>query len=313
MLETKIAVIKWNQEFNDFFDIDINAISLTEFGDEVDLKKFTLVIDPASISLVNEEEDAISSVDDDSDDAPITSGDDQDTGAYNEYITHFFIRTPEGDEITFESETQDPLYLSQDLNNIIRKKATPEGDMVNIPLSAVQDTILFYIKINNNEISKTMNDIIGTINKAEVTESLTKDQVLQNLIDLIVDGGLTIDSVHLETILSNQIVSPTDILHKPNWNSPNVQYKMITLNKALTNNPSVIISLLYKDLNRVLYNPLTFTKNAPSFFDLFFHEQPQNYMDDSLLTDDIPIRMPEKKIRMIKHISKEENSEGNNK
>ena len=313
LLETKIAVIKWNQEFNDFFDIDINAISLTEFGDEVDLKKFTLVIDPASISLVNEEEDAISSVDDDSDDAPITSGDDEDTGAYNEYITHFFIRTPEGDEITFESETQDPLYLSQDLNNIIRKKATPEGDMVNIPLSAVQDTILFYIKINNNEISKTMNDIIGTINKAEVTESLTKDQVLQNLIDLIVDGGLTIDSVHLETILSNQIVSPTDILHKPNWNSPNVQYKMITLNKALTNNPSVIISLLYKDLNRVLYNPLTFTKNAPSFFDLFFHEQPQNYMDDSLLTDDIPIRMPEKKIRMIKHISKEENSEGNNK
>ena len=313
LLETKIAVIKWNQEFNDFFDIDINAISLTEFGDEVDLKKFTLVIDPASISLVNEEEDAISSVDDDSDDAPITSGDDEDTGAYNEYITHIFIRTPEGDEITFESETQDPLYLSQDLNNIIRKKATPEGDMVNIPLSAVQDTILFYIKINNNEISKTMNDIIGTINKAEVTESLTKDQVLQNLIDLIVDGGLTIDSVHLETILSNQIVSPTDILHKPNWNSPNVQYKMITLNKALTNNPSVIISLLYKDLNRVLYNPLTFTKNAPSFFDLFFHEQPQNYMDDSLLTDDIPIRMPEKKIRMIKHISKEENSEGNNK
>ena len=61
---------------------------------------------------------------------------------------------------------------------------------------------------------------------------------------------------------------------------------MFTLNQALTNNPSIIISMLYKDLHRVLYNPLSFNKNAPSFFDLFFCEQPQVYMSDELLTED---------------------------
>ena len=48
-----------------------------------------------------------------------------------------------------------------------------------------------------------------------------------------------------------------------------------------------MISLLYKDLHKVLYNPLTFTKNAPSFFDLFFCEQPQLYMDESLYVHEV--------------------------
>jgi hypothetical protein len=145
-----------------------------------------------------------------------------------------------------------------------------------------------------------MNDIINVINKSSVTENLTKDQALQSIVDLIIDGNLHIDSVHLEVILSNQIVDPKDILKKPNWNSPNAQYRMFTLNQALTNNPSVIISLLYKDLHRVLYNPLTFRKNAPSFFDLFFNEQPQNYMSNKLLDSNPTIINPEKGIEMVK-------------
>ena len=80
------------------------------------------------------------------------------------------------------------------------------------------------------------------------------------------------------------------------------QYKMLTLNQALTNNPSVIVSLLYKDLGRTLYNPLTFTKNAPSFFDLFFCEDPQNYISDELLADDVDVSNPEKKVLAIKRV-----------
>jgi hypothetical protein len=293
LLETKIQVIKWNPEFDEWFDIDINSIKLTDL-DELNLKKYNLVIDPENIFLVNEETDAIS-FEDENGDTVI-----DDTGVYNEYITYFYIKTPDGNMIKFGSDNQDSLYISQELNNIIRKKAVPDSGLVNIPLSALQDNILFYIKITNNEISKTMNDIINVINKSSVTENLTKDQALQSIVDLIIDGNLHIDSVHLEVILSNQIVDPKDILKKPNWNSPNAQYRMFTLNQALTNNPSVIISLLYKDLHRVLYNPLTFRKNAPSFFDLFFNEQPQNYMSNKLLDSNPTIINPEKGIEMVK-------------
>ena len=116
---------------------------------------------------------------------------------------------------------------------------------------------------------------------------------------------MDVDAVHLETILANQIVDPKDVLKRPNWNDPNVQYKMFTLNQALTNNPSVIVTMLYKDLNRVLYNPLTFTKHAPSFFDMFFMEQPQVYMDSDLLDENPSISEPEKGITMCRIIDKQ--------
>lgn len=301
LLETKIVSIKWNSEFFDYCDLDINAIKLTDL-DELNLKKYSLIIDPEDVTLINDEEDTISYDEDGNEIAT------DDAGVYNEYVTHFFIRTPDKEEIEFCTSGYDPLYISQELNTMIRKKAYASDGMVVIPLSSIQDIILFYIKINNNEISKTMNDIINIINKSSVTESMTKDEALQTLVDLIIDGNLNVDSVHLEVILSNQIVNPDNILEKPNWNNPNAQYRMFTLNQALTNNPSAIISLLYKDLHRVLYNPLTFTKNKPSFFDLFFCEQPQNYMSDDLLVDEVPIVDPEKGIEMCRIVNRNEDN-----
>jgi hypothetical protein len=260
-----------------------------------------MIIDPEDVQLVNEEEDTVSY--EDGEESIIVE---EDTGVYNEYITSFIIRTPEGVDITFGSEEQTELYISQDLNNIIRKKASNTDGKINIPLSAFDDSVLFYIKINNNEISKTMNDIINIINKSSVTEKMSKDEALQYIVDLVIDGNLSIDAVHLEVILSNQIVDPDNILKKPNWNNPAAKSRMFTLNQALTNNPSVIISLLYKDLHKVLYNPLTFTKNAPSFFDLFFCEQPQLYMDESLyVTEVTDIKDYENGIKMYSVVSNE--------
>jgi hypothetical protein len=303
LLETKIIKTKWNKEFEELFDIDINCISLIQDIEDTipDLRKYTLIIDPDNVNLVNDEEDTVKY----DDDGNMIQ---EDSIMYNEYITYFYIKSPNGVITKFGSEQDEPLYISKDLNSIIRKRgnATNDDAKVNIPMNLLVDSQLFYIKINNNEISKTMNDIINVINKSEVTGNMTRDEALQSIVDLVIEGGLDIDSVHLEVILANQIVDAKDILKKPNWNDPATQYKMFTLNQALTNNPSVIISLLYKDLNKTLYNPLTFTKNAPSFFDLFFSEQPQVYMSDEILVDaeDVNIRDRSKTIEMVKIVDK---------
>ena len=63
--------------------------------------------------------------------------------------------------------------------------------------------------------------------------------------------------------------------------------------------------MLYKDLGKVLYNPLTYNKKAPSFYDLFFMEAPQNYMDDDLIVEKVDsIRDPEKKLQMFTLVDK---------
>ena len=301
LLETRIVAIKWLPQFQDFFDVDINAIKLTDL-DELDLKKYFMIIDPEDVYLVNEEEDTISYDDEGNE----ISNEDEGNGVYNEYVTRFYIQTPEGEMIECGTQDNESLYISRELNEQIRRKASAVDGKVSIPLNVLGDDILFYIKISNDEISKTMNDIINIINKSSVTENMTKDQALQNLIDLVIDGGLDIDAVHLETILANQIVSAEDVLSKPNWNNPHAQYKLLTLDHALVNNPSVIVSLLYKDLHKVLYNPLSFTKHAPSFFDLFFCEQPQVYMSDGLFDNNVQINDPERGIEMCTIVKKEE-------
>ena len=295
LLESRIIAMKWVLKFLEYFKIDGNMIILNdEFYENCDLRKYMLIIDPEDVELVNDDEEY--SFDDEPSDT---------IGSYNEYVSRFIIRTPSGEEIEMGTLDKDPMFISNELNRIIRRRANNSEGKVNVPLTAlVGDIPLFFIKINNNEISKTMNDIINIINKSSVTSNMTKDEALQSLVDLVVEGGLTIDAIHLEVILSNQIVDADDILKKPNWNNPYAQYKLLTLNKALTNNPSVIISLLYQDLRKTLYDPLSFAKNKPSFFDLFFCEDPQNYISDELLTEDSGIVDPNTKVIMATKINK---------
>jgi len=320
LLETMIASIKWSDKFNEFFEInDADKIRINDnVLDNDDYKQYTLIIDPNNIQLVNDEEDTTmgssddNDMDDDSefdieesdDDYSINNMEDESI-IYNEYITSFVIKTPSGEEIPITSEDQHELYISNELNNLIRKKGYNVDGRVNISFSDLTDDTLFYIVINNNEISKLMKDIINVINKASVTESLDKDSIVQKMVDLCIEGNLEIDSIHLEVIIANQTVDPDNILNRPKWNEISAKHKVITLNQALTYNPSVIISLLYKDLQKTLYNPLTYSKNAPSFFDLFFCQQPQNYMNDDIALEEKPnIRNYDDKILLYRLTNK---------
>ena len=64
-------------------------------------------------------------------------------------------------------------------------------------------------------------------------------------------------------------------MEKAKWYEYAPDYEIISLNRALTCNPSVTISMSYQKVSKLLYNPLTFKKNGSSFMDLFFMEKPQ--------------------------------------
>ena len=63
LLEPKPQDIKWNPEFNEFFDMDTDTVTLADIAEEFNLKKYYLVIDPEDIVLVNEEQDTIATED----------------------------------------------------------------------------------------------------------------------------------------------------------------------------------------------------------------------------------------------------------
>jgi hypothetical protein len=77
----------------------------------------------------------------------------------------------------------------------------------------------------------------------------------------------------------NQLRSKDDILEMPNWENINEDCTVLTLNQALTNNPSITVSLMYQITN-VYYNPLSFRKHKPSYLDLLFMEKPQDFFQN---------------------------------
>ena len=142
--------------------------------------------------------------------------------------------------------------------------------------------------INNNELSKTLENIKTTINRAnEVHGNNTKEDFVMNFLQSIIEGGISLDAVHAEIIVSNQIRNSEDVLDKPDWTIPNETYQMLTLNEALTNNPSITVSLEYQKQPKALYYPMSFKKIKASTLDLFFMEQPQNLMSIETPVSDI--------------------------
>lgn len=273
LLETNIKKIEWsNSYFFDIFEIDGNTIKLIS---DINLKNLNMVINVEDICLDNE---------DDYDNYDNMDG----NPVYNAYIKSFKIESKDHKmSKTISSKTDDKLYISPTLNEEIAAASKEDEESISIPLINIAEDPIFFVEIHNNELSKAMETIIDILNKNSVTKEMTKDEIVQKYTEAIIDGGLTPMAVHGEVLIMNQIRNAEDILKKPDWDIPDEPYQILTLNQALTNNPSVTIGLLYQRLSKVLYTPLTFKKSAPSVVDPFFMEKPQEYIVDNkeMITD----------------------------
>lgn len=267
LLETAITKVTWCDEFSDYFEIVDNIIKIAP---ELDYKDYRLQIDPETIELENDE------------DGDLIDDDEGSSGVYNEYITSFdVVRVSTGEEIHITNDKMEQLFITSELNTIIRKKGEPIDGKISIGFNELKESYLFVMQIENNELTKTLNKLLAILNKKPVTQSYPSvSDLYQDLVDTTIEGGLDIAATHLEIILMNQIRDVDDIFGKPRWWEHNPPYNIITLNEALTNNPSITISLSYQKIKRLFYNPLTFRKNGASFMDLFFMERPQRAIYD---------------------------------
>ena len=213
-----------------------------------------------------------------------------DVPIYNEYVTDInIINIKTGEEYLINSVEEDgscvKMFISQDMKSLIRtlinknKEEYLEADELNIPLRLLLDKNLFSIKIQNNDLGKALDVFTDLINKKDVTKTFTIPDLVGRLQTATINGNINVDSIHLEVILANQVRNINDRLEKPDWNRPNESYEILTLNEALTDNPSPVVSLLYQKLAKVLYYPLTYKKIKPSIFDPFFMRKPKKFLN----------------------------------
>ena len=293
LLETQIDTMIWNEAFKNFFIIETNAIKPVEAFSEA-WEGYKLIIDPDQVKKEDDDEFFQHKFYDND-----THVMDDEGPFYNEYITEFILETDKGVEIPIhsiatEESPEVKMYFTTELTSVIRDLAKKrlneedvEEDRIVIPMEYLEDTTLFFIKLQNNDLGKSLDMFRDLINKKDVTKSYSKDQLVERLIDIAIKGHIDAQAIHFEMILSNQIKSIYSRLKEPNWYNEEEPYEIITLNEALRDNVSVINSLTFQKLAKALYYPLTYKKKSPSIFDLFFMNKPKKFLEaDHEIYDD---------------------------
>lgn len=267
LLESAVIALEWIKEFFDYFSVEFNTISLKE---DFDYTGYILKLDSSAIDFDNEDE--------------------SDMDQYTESITQFTVVAPDGTEIDIHTKSFDDMYLSKDINIFIREYTSntseDEKEIIYIDLGLFKEKygdtgVLFLIKIQNNELSATLEKAKSIINKNSETSKYDIHSITAEFIRVNNDGGIHLNATHYELLIANQIRLHSNILERPDWSKlQEPDYDILALSKALSNNPSVTVCLEYKRISDTLYKPLTFKKDKPSFLDLYFMKSPQNFINN---------------------------------
>ena len=267
LLESLVVKMEWSEGFYDFLQITFNSIALKE--DKV-FKGCKLII--------NEE---------------IKMEEELDDVDYNNYITSFSIKKPNGDLIKICTKNADNLYFDKDFYNYLmancpdNTKGAEETYYAELDMVPLMDfPSLFIVEIKNNELSATMNKIEKLIDNKSVISQYDRNSILREFITTNIQGNIKLNAVHFEILLMNQMRAGDDELEKPDWTVPNANYQILTLSRSLSNNQSICVRLQSNKVSKTLSNPQNRRLCHPAMSDIYFMEQPQVVLDDEYISDE---------------------------
>lgn len=266
LLESLVIKMEWSKGFYDFFQITFNTIALKE---NTIFKGCKLIIDD-DIKLEEELDDI----------------------DYNYYINSFLVKKPDGETIKIFTSNADNLYFDKDFYAYIMS-IQPESNnadeqyYVEVDMAKLIDfSVLFVVEIKNSELSATMNKIEKLIDNKSVISQHDRNSILREFIVTNIQGNIKLNAVHFEVLLMNQIRDGEDELLKPDWSLANPSYQILTLSKSLSNNQSITVRLESSKVAKALSNPQNRFICKPSMSDIYFMEQPQEYLSDEFISDE---------------------------
>ena len=146
--------------------------------------------------------------------------------------------------------------------------------------------VLFIMDIKNNELSATMDKIKKLIDNKSVISQYDRHTLLQEFTRTNILGNITLNAVHFEVLLMNQMRDAEDEVAFPAWTIPNAPYQILTLSKSLSDNRSIAIRLQSSNINKTLLNPKSEKVTSPAMVDLMYMEQPQEFLNSEVVSDE---------------------------
>jgi hypothetical protein len=264
LLESAIIKMSWVKEFYEIFNVEFDQIILK---DDIDYRRYKLIINTDDIVENEYDEDADEQVEE------------------ANYMYSFIVELPDGNKVKIQTNDSDPIYISNDLQEIMDRDGPNDDDIYEFNMSKLKDMSLFVIDIQNDELSKVMKQVKNLIDNKQSIKVHNRNSILEAFIDANLAGKIKINAVHFEILLMNQIRDGDDLLGLPDWTIHNAPYQIITLEDALTNNLSITVRLQSPKLKRTLTHPSNRRLHKASNMDLFTMKQPQEFMNKEFIKE----------------------------
>ena len=192
----------------------------------------------------------------------------------NEYITEFVIHNKEEEtEIHIEETRRNNLYIAPYLFKIIvEKRKNKDYDSegwISIPLEKLDcDEDILYAKLQNYELTRPLNEIKSLIEKGkEVSGVNTPSELINKMNELLRNGGVFTNSVHIEVIARNLVRDKNNPTQLPDYTKKNPEFIITSIHNSILNSNSVVTSLTFERIQNQLSNPITYKKNGTSPLD----------------------------------------------
>lgn len=197
-----------------------------------------------------------------------TSDDEVDTVIALDYIA---VRD-HGIDYEIENEGM-RIALSDELlaNKKLFTEDEENSDNILIPLNKLESSEdpLFYAILDTEEISKYLNQLIGTIDRNTVNRYQTYEELMSAMIRIIYESGFVDNIIHFESIAKSMIRSKKNKTLKPDWSQDKVEYQILKISDAIMNK-DLYTAIEYQNL-RNLFKTASIAKRAGvSLYDPFF-------------------------------------------
>lgn len=250
LLTTKSEVIKFNDEFHEFFTLSVGDVYPKINESEIsNLNDWAIYIPPDAMVRTDE-------LDDDS--------------SYNTFIKDgmfYVVNLVSGEMVTIKLENDKELYPTDTLleerkhgKGYIKFKNLDESDR------------LFEMTILNDELTKPLYELMHLINRSKTDDQYsTIDSISQKFVELLVESGIDASAIAAECIINRLIRSVERPYERPDFNNPKLEeYMIYEVSKALEKNKSPLIGMAYQDLKRqMLSDDFVTERTGTSYIDNF--------------------------------------------
>lgn len=259
LLESMVIKMVWSEGFDQVFDILLNTIVLK---DNMNYHGMKMIFNRANMYNDNEYDDMI----------------------FSDYTTSFNVRFPNDTEIEIRTQEFDNIYISPELMDIINANTDTDSDIVELDIAKLSKLpSLFAVEIKNNELSNTMNRIKNLINNKGELRKHDLPDLIDTFVNTNISGGITLNAVHFEVLIMNQIRNAEDIIEVPDWSKTDEVCQILTLDDALANHRSLSVRLQHNNqqgMTKTLTNPRLRDLTKPSTMDMYFMEKPQDFLSN---------------------------------